>query len=226
VSNGSEASDNTVQPVAASLAPEHNWPAAARVLQPVLRPPGTAGYDGRDLRVPIGAALPAKPLVAQGPAGLIVAYVIPGPGFSVFAGVEHLLSWAVNPDEMHAAAMANLAAWSASAAWVAEGDGPRRILFSETGQGMDAARILLPEVRAHLVAELGGEARVLIGLPDRDLLVAASVTEGDEEFATLLAVYVAERWGQADDPISEHLFELVDGELAVFRPPVRSGPRH
>jgi hypothetical protein len=208
--------DQPSPPASASLAPEHNWPAAARVLQPVLRPAGTAGYNGRDLRVPVGAALPAKPLVSEGPAGLIVAYVIPGPGFSVFAGVEHLLSWAVDPDEMHAAAMANLAAWSAGADWVAEGEGPRRILFSETGEGLDAARILLADVRAHLAAELGGSARVLIGLPDRDLLVAASLTEGDLQFAVLLAAYIAERWGQADDPISDRLFELEDGDLVVF----------
>jgi hypothetical protein len=216
VSNGSDASDQTLLPPGASLAPEHSWPAAASILQPILRPPGTAGYDGRDLRVPVGAALPARPIVAEGPAGLVIAYVLPGQGFSVFAGVEHLLSWAVDPDEMHAAAMANLAAWSAGAVWAAEGEGGRRILFSDTGAGMDAARILLADVRAQLETELGGSGRVLIGLPERDLLVAASLAEGDEEFAALLAAYVAERWGRADDPISDRLFELVGGDLVIF----------
>jgi len=199
-----------------SLAPEHDWPAAARVLHPVLRPAGTSGVDGRDLQVPSATALPSRPLISGGPVGLAIAYVIPGPGFGIFAGVEHLLSWNVGPAEAHAAAMSNLAAWSAGAPWVAEVSGDRRIVWSASGGGMDAARILLPEVRARLTDELGRAGRVLIGLPERDLLIAAGLVEGDDDFAALFAAYVAERSVDAEDPLDERTFELLDGELAPF----------
>ncbi len=46
--------------------------------------------------------------------------------------------------------MRNLAAWSATAPWTDEVSGERRLISSDTGNGWDAARILLPEVVAHL----------------------------------------------------------------------------
>jgi hypothetical protein len=36
---------------APSLAPEHDWTAAAAVLLPAFRPVGTTGTDGRELRL-------------------------------------------------------------------------------------------------------------------------------------------------------------------------------
>ncbi len=198
-------------PHSPSLAPEHDWPAASRVIRPVLRPAGTHGIDGRVVGVPASGALPSRPLIADGPAGLAVAYVIPGPGFAVFAAADHLLSWAVGPDEVHAAAMANLSAWSAGAPWETEQSGPRTMIWSATGEGLDAARILLPEARAHLAERLGGP--VLVGLPERDLLLAVARDEADGELEALFGAYVTERWGEADDPIDGRVFELVAGEL-------------
>ena len=203
---------------APSLAPEHDWAAAAALVHPSLRPPGTAGIDGRERRVPTGRSKPSKPLVGAGPAGLAVAYVIPGPGFGVLVGAEHLLAWGVGPDEVHEAAMANLAAWSADAAWVEEMAGRRRIVWSESGGGMDAARILLPAVQAKLAAELGRIGRVLVGLPEWDLLIATGLAEGDDEFAAMFGAHVADRWDGADEPVEARLFELVGGELVVLDP--------
>ena len=198
-----------------SLAPEHDWPAASRLIRPVLRPAGTPGIDGHAVSVPRSGALPSRPLITDGPAGLAVAYAIPGSGFYVFAGADHLLSWAVGPEDVHAAAMANLSAWSVGAAWESETSGARTMIWSATGDGLDAARILLPEVRAHLSERLGGA--VLVGLPERDLLLAVARDDADGEIEALFGAYVAERWAEADDPIDEHVFELVDGEL-VPRP--------
>jgi hypothetical protein len=209
--------------VAPSLAPEHEWSAASRLLHPALRPAGTAGVDGRNPHVPSGAGLPGKPLIAAGPAGLATAYVIPGQGFGVLVGADHLLAWGVGPDEVHAAAMSNLAIWSGEAPWVDELNGRRRIVWSDSGEGMDAARILLPEVRALLASELGAAGRVLVGLPERDLLIAAGLAGGDDEFADLFAAYVDDRSRSADDPIDARLFELVDGELVVFGGPPGAG---
>lgn len=201
--------------LAPSLAPEHDWAAASRLIHPSLRPVGTAGVDGRDLQVLHGSS-PGKPLIKDGPAGLPIAYVIPGQGFEVVVGAEHLLAWGVGPDEVHAAAMANLAAWSGEASWVDEVDGRRRVVWSDSGDGMDAARILLVEVRRQLASDLARTGRVLVGVPERDLLVAAGLADGDDEFAAMFADYVADRARGADEPIDHRLFELVGGELVEF----------
>jgi hypothetical protein len=207
--------DRAARP-APSLAPEHNWTAAAALVRPALRPKGTAGTDGRDVSVRPGSAGPGKQLVKTGPADLALVYVLPGRGFDVVVGVDHLLAWGVGPDEVHAAAISNLGVWSGEAAWVDEMDGRHRVLWSDLGEGMDAARILLEEVRLQLARDLGPGRRILIGLPERDLLIAAGLAEGDDEFAALFADYVADRAHSADEPIDDRVFELVDGQLVAL----------
>ena len=90
------------------------------------------------------------------------------------------------------------------------------MVWSDLGEGLDAARILLPEVRVRLVSDLGPTHRILIGVPERDLLVAARLADGDDEFASMFADYLADRSRAADEPIDSRVFELVDGELVAF----------
>jgi hypothetical protein len=212
----SVAHDQAFRP-APSLAPEHDWAAASKLVRPALRPTGTAGSDGRDLRLPTGSN-PGKPIVAPGPAGLSIVYVIPGSGFDVVVGVDHLLAWGVGVDQVHAAALSNLQLWSDGAGWEDETNGSRRVTWSDAGDGLDAARILLPQVRERLLSVLEPARRVLVGLPERDLLIAAALADEDADFAAMFASYVADRARTADDPIEGRVFELVDGELAEFRP--------
>ena len=94
--------------------------------------------------------------------------------------------------------------------------GDRRLISSDTGQGWDAVRILLPEVIAHVTAELGPAGRILIGLPERHLMTAASLRPGDDDFASLFAEFIIEQSGGADEPIDRRVFELVDGRLVEF----------
>ena len=201
---------------ALSLTPEHDWAAAAAVLRPALRPVGTTGTDGRELKPPSIRGGPGKSIIRTGPAGLPVVYVLPGRGFDVVVGVEHLLAWGVGPDQVHASAMANLARWSRDAPWADEVSGGRRVISSDHGEGLDAVRIMLPEVQARLAAELGPAHRILVGVPERDLLVAARLADGDAEFASLFADYVSDRARAADEPIDSRVFELLDGELIAL----------
>jgi hypothetical protein len=207
--------------LAASLAPEHDWAAASGLVRPALRPVGTSGTDGRDPHIPTGHAGPGKPIVKAGPAGLPMVYVLPGSGFDVVVSVDHLLTWGVGPDQVHAAAMSNLAIWSKAAPWIHEIDGRRRVVWSDSGDGPDAARILLAEVRSQLVTDLAPAIRILIGLPERDLLIAAGLADGDDEFGSLFADYVADRAAAADEPIDGRVFELVDGELIEVETSIR-----
>jgi hypothetical protein len=206
----------------AALAVEHDWAAAASHVFPVLRPPGTHGTMLADIDEESLAAEGLKkhalPLIDPGPAGLAVAYALRAAAYDVLVNADHLLAWGITPEQLRQAAMDNLTAWSQSAPWSDEVQGGRRLLSSDTSEGGDAARILLPEVRAHLAGECGA-ARCLIGLPDRDLLLAGSLQPGDEEFAGQLAAFVADVAEGAHEPIAHGLFELVGDahELVAFR---------
>jgi hypothetical protein len=200
--------------------PEHDWSHATGLIYPTFRPVGTKGVrfdeiDAAALAAQTGRAHVA-PLVDEGPAGLPVVYSLQAGGFDIIVNADHLLSWGVPPSAIQDAALANLAAWSATAPWTDEASGDRRLLSSDSGDGWDASRILLPEVREHLSRELGSSGRVLVGLPDRHLLVAGTLRPGDEEFAGLFAEFVVEQSGGADEPVDRRVFELRDGQLVEF----------
>lgn len=210
----------TGSPAPISESPEHQWERARSLLFPALRPVGTHGLAidsiDRETLTSHGALHHAQPLLDDGPAGLPVVYTMGAGGFDVVVNGDHLLSWGVEASAIRDAAMENLGGWSASAAWTIEESGERRLVSSQTGDGWDAARILLPETVARLVAELGSLGRILVGIPERYLLTAGALRPGDEEFATLLADFIVEQSGGADEPIDRRLFELVDGRLVEF----------
>lgn len=217
-SNGHEA-DRELEPAdaaAASLAPEHDWTAASKTIFPALRPTGTRGAQLEQLdesRLAVeGMKQHALPLVDDGPASLAVVYVLRQPAYDVVINADHLLTWGVGAAALRAAALDNLRAWSSSAPWSGELEGERHLVSSDTGDGGDAARILLPEVRSHLAGECGGPARVLVGLPDRDLLLAGSLNPGDAAFAQQFAAFVADLSDGASEPIQGTLFEIVGDE--------------
>lgn len=197
--------------------PEHDWNAASEVIYPLLRPPGAQGLVVADIDAAMLAADQARshsqPLVDEGPAGLSVVYALHAGAFDVIVNGDHLLSWGVQPAQVQEASLRNLATWSRTAPWTDEVSGNRRLISSDTGEGWDASRILLPDVMARLVAELGGTGRVLVGVPERHLLVAGALRPDDAEFASLFADFVVESSGGADEPVDRRVFELVDGRL-------------
>jgi hypothetical protein len=197
--------------------PEQSWDAASEVLFPMLRPPGTQGLVVAEIDADALAADASRshsqPLIDEGPGGLAVVYVLHAGAFDVIVNGDHLLSWGVTTEAVQEAAMRNLAAWSATAPWTDEVSGERRLISSDTGEGWDAARILLPDVVEKLAAELAAAGRVLIGVPERHLLVAGALRPGDSEFAALFTDFVVEASGGADEPVDRRVFELVGGHL-------------
>jgi hypothetical protein len=200
-----------------SLTPEHAWEAAAPILYPVLRPAGTHGLRLATLATPSAAAGNVDPLVDDGPLDLLIGYQMAAGGFDVIANGDHLAAWGVTPATLRDAAFRNLDAWSATAPWSVDAADRRRVISSDTGDGWDTSRILLPDVVAYLARELGGPgSRVLVGVPSRHLLLAGSLHDDDLEFAPLFADFVVEYAGDTDDAIDRRLFELRDGRLVLF----------
>jgi hypothetical protein len=207
---------------AQSEAPEHEWAAAAPHVFPALRPPGTHGValgslDPSQLSLE-GTKQHALALTDPGPADLVVVYVLRTAAYDVVINADHLLTWGIAPAMLRDRALANLRDWSAGAPWTEEVADGRHLLSSDTGAGGDAARILLDEARGHIAGECGGPARILVALPDRDLLVAGSLNPGDGDFAAQFAAFIAEVVEDAHEPIDRRVFELVgDGaELVPF----------
>lgn len=200
--------------------PEQDWSIARDLIRPAFRPVGTHGLPmegiDRDNLLAHANLSHAQPLIDTGPAGLPVVYIIPAGGFDIVVNGDHLLSWGVEPADLQDAAMGNLAAWSATAPWTDEVSGDRHLISSDTGDGLDAVRILLPDVLDRLTQALGPHGRVLVGIPEQHLLTAASLRPGDEEFATLFSDFVVEQSGGADEPVDRRVFELVDGRLVEF----------
>ena len=203
-----------------AAAPEHDWSAASSIIYPGLRPVGTHGLTVAEISPEVLAAEATRshsqPLVDEGPCGIPVVYTLDAGAYDVIVNGDHLLSWGITPADIQDAAMRNLAAWSAGAAWTDEVSGERRLLSSDTGEGWDAARILLPEVIDRLGRELGDVGRILVGLPERHLLIAGTLRPDDSEFAALFADFIIEQSGGADEPIDRRVFELVDGRLIEF----------
>ncbi|MEP6638024.1 MAG: hypothetical protein ABJC39_01625 [Chloroflexota bacterium] len=217
VSGHSPAPEPTSSP---ADAPEQDWATARSLLYPAFRPVGTQGLAldsiDRETLAAHAAQSHAQPLIDVGPAELPVVYTIDAGAYDIVVNGDHLLSWGVEPSELQDAAIRNLAAWSATAPWTDEVSGDRRLISSDTGNGWDAARILLPEVVAHLVSELGSAGRILIGLPERHLMTAGSLRPDDDDFANLFAEFIIEHSGGSDEPIDRRVFELVDGRLVEF----------
>jgi hypothetical protein len=201
--------------------PEHDWALARDLVRPAFRPVGTKALVIEDIQRETLAQHAmqshAQPLIDDGPAGVPVVYAIPADGFDIVVNGDHLLSWGIEPAELQDAAMRNLTAWAADAPWTNEVSGDRRLISSDTGDGLDAVRILAPDVMGYLTQELGqGGARVLVGIPERHLLAAASLRPDDEGFAAMFAEFVVEQSGGADEPIDRRVFEIVDGRLVEF----------
>lgn len=204
-----------------AMAPEHDWASAADHIYPVLRPAGTHGtmlseLDEEQLAQE-GLKKHALPLIDPGPADLAVAYALREAAYDVLVNADHLLAWGVHADTLRETAMANLAAWSAQAPWTDELSGDRRLLSSDTGEGGDAARILLDDVRHHIAGECAGPGRVLVALPDRDLLLAGTLNPGDGDFAAQFAAFVADVADDAHEPIDSGVFELIGDQHELVR---------
>jgi hypothetical protein len=200
--------------------PEQDWTVATGVVMPVPVPVGTPGlavaaYDPNHIRRTTSGG---EPILWPGPAGIPVAVAIPASGFHVLVNTEHVAQWMVEPAAVISTALANLLAWSNSTPWDDEREGDRRLLVSDSGEGWDAARLLLPEVRMFLERELASGGRVLVAVPSRHLLVAGSSSAGDAGFPSDLQAFVWTHLADADEPVDPRVFILAEGGLTELAP--------
>ena len=157
-----------------------------------------------------------QPLIDEGPAGLPVVYALDAGAFDVIVSGDHLRSWGIGP--VDAAGRGDGQPDDVVGVRAVDRRDLRRtpLVSSDTGDGWDAARILLPDVVDHLTRELGAARpdphRPAGAPPARGRLAAPE----RRRFASLFADFVLETSGGADEPVDRRVFELVGGRLVEF----------
>ncbi|MBL7163300.1 MAG: DUF1444 family protein [Anaerolineales bacterium] len=143
---------------------------AAESLLPILQPKQwITEMERGDMDIPI-------PIHQPFAGGLVITYVLDFPEYRVF------LSPAVMPqfmgqfdpplDAIHQYALENLRKRTTSQHYETHGLGKDTLVVCETKDGFAAARILLPELMETWAGRIPG--RMLIGVPNRDFLIAFS----------------------------------------------------
>lgn len=165
---------------------DHDFGLIATTLMPQVRSRAWVEAQGR-----FGdAALVQRPLAAD----LAIVYVIDDPHTMVFVCRAHLRRWRRSETDLHRLALANLRARGGAEGMRAlVGDDP---VLLQTGDGYDAARVLLLEQTEGL----------LVALPDRDTLWV-----GRERGGAGLAGLMAAAEGMtraAAHPVSHRLYRL------------------
>lgn len=136
---------------------------------------------------------------------LAIVYVVDDPNCMVFVCRAHLQRWRKSDVDLHNLAVGNLA--RLGTAGLAGVDSAHEPVLVQSGDGYDAARVLLLE----------GTEGLLVAIPDRDTLWIGP--EGGQNLEQLMAT-TGEIARESAHPVSPTLFRLTGGQLQAV-----TGPR-
>ncbi len=191
-------------------------------VQQAVAVPGSLG--GLEQRAPVSALLPqlkdatflrdasreGGPLVARPFAdNLSVVYVADAPAAMRYITEADLRVQGWTPQHLDAVALENLRLRIATTPFSQANQGRQVAIISATGDGYDAARILVPGLREMLAQRLPG--RMLFGIPTRDILVA--IGDADPAYVKQVAQRVRDDYESRPFPLSPHLYTM-DGDQA------------
>lgn len=114
-----------------------------------------------------------------------------------------LQRWDIAADDLHALALSNLEKESQSMALQSAGEGRNQFIAIASGDGYDAARILVPSIQAFLASHLGETFRFAI--PNRDFLITWRL-DCDDHFHEQLAAQIANDSHERPYPLSSSIF--------------------
>lgn len=151
--------------------------------------------------------LDEEPATTRFPANLRVAYLVEGPGSLKAVRPADLDRWGRSIDEVHEIAVANLLRQT-------NRDEPLRceeeLCGWASGDGWDAARLIVPELRRQIVEEIGPS---IYAVPQESVYVALPI-----KLANRIRPRVEHDFVTADKPVSQDLFVERGGELVVLQP--------
>jgi uncharacterized protein YtpQ (UPF0354 family) len=184
-----------IQEVGLDRVTDHDFAAVATSILPQVRSREWLDRHGR-----FGdGGLVSRVLADQ----LIVVYVIDDPHSMVFVTRRHLAQWRKEENEVFHLAVGNLRRLgNPSLERIGSASAP---LLLQTGDGYDAARVLLLEQAEGL----------LVAMPDRDVLWVGP--EQGQDLATLMAT-TSDIARDAAHPVSGELFRFRNGRLEPLAP--------
>jgi len=183
---------------------------AAESLLPVLNQTQWLKHAHRKDVVPLAY----RPFVA----GLVVTYVFDFPDHLVYINEDMLAKMIDRPkttfDMIHEYALENLRRRTTSQSYETHGLHDKTMISCETGDGYAATRILLPDLMARWAERIPG--RMLIGIPNRDFLIAFS--DRNSKHVAALARQVRRDARRRDHPLCADLLVWQDGQVREYRP--------
>ena len=149
-----------------------------------------------------------RPAQRPFPGNLVVLYGVQREREFFLLRPDDLARWGRGVAEVGRIAAANLARESEL---LCEPAGKEKLCGWASGDGYDAARMTVPELRRQIVREVGGPAAYAV--PTEHLFVAVRIG-----FAERIAPKVLRDFTTSKDPVSPAIFAERNGELAVLRP--------
>lgn len=135
--------------------------------------------------------------------GIRVGIVADFPRTYMYLREEDLGRWGVSQEDVYAIAIRNLEESSREVQIHLNGNGTETFLAVASGDGYDAARILVPGLQEFFASHLGETFR--FGIPNRDFLICWRI-DSAEEFHRNLAGQVAQDNSQRPYPLSSSVF--------------------
>jgi uncharacterized protein YtpQ (UPF0354 family) len=146
-----------------------------------------------------------EPVTTPFPGDLRVAYAVQGPGSFTLVSSADLRRWKQSPKQIDALARANL---------LDETNKEQKLKCEEklcgwaSGDGYDAARFIVPELRAQIVRKIGP---AVYAVPRESVYVALPIKLADRIKDKVVRDFVT-----APNPVSRDLFVERDGEVVVL----------
>ncbi|HEU4325082.1 MAG TPA: DUF5688 family protein [Roseiflexaceae bacterium] len=146
-------------------------------------------------------------------ADLMITYVVNEPRSVTFINEQHLEQWGVSAQDLHEQALENLRRRTVGQVdYVTTGEGEQRLFIFNSQDGYDATRLLLSEILAEWARQLPG--RIVIGIPNRDFLVAFS--DANDEILRSVAMQVQADAAGREYGLTDQLFTFEGGLVREY----------
>jgi uncharacterized protein YtpQ (UPF0354 family) len=158
-----------------------------------------------------------RPAQTPFPGGLAVVYAVDGEDALTLVRPEDVERWGTTVAELHELALDNLLAQTnEEEPLLCEPSGGQQLCGWASGDGYDAARMVVPELRDQIVEELGEPAAYAVPMENVFIALAFDVLQtGNTE--RLLRVKLQRDFQTSDDPLSPDIFVEQGGELVLQR---------
>jgi uncharacterized protein YtpQ (UPF0354 family) len=157
-----------------------------------------------------------EPAQTPFPGRLAVVYAVDRPDDFTLVRPDDVERWGTTVEELHAVAEDNLLRrTNRDEPLLCEPSGEQELCGWASGDGYDATRMIVPQLRRQIERELGGPA--VYAVPMEHVFVALLrrlVERGRTE--ELFRVKVSRDFQTSDDPLSPEIFAERDGELALL----------